>query len=66
MSKQRKIKLTITIEHEIIDDWFEGERKTPKEKLREYEDAFSDIEVLENHVLSVQKYGWDVKAEYLP
>jgi len=65
MKRQRKVKVIITIEHEFIDDWFEGERKTPKEKLSEYEDAFSDIEVLENHVLSKQKYGWDVRAEYL-
>ena len=65
MNRQRKIKVTITIIHEMVDDWFEGERKTPREKLGEYEDAFSDIEILENHVLSEQKYGWDVKAVYL-
>ena len=66
MAKQRKVKLTITLEHTIIDDWYEGEGKTPKQKLRDYEESFGDIEVLSNHVLSEMKYGWDVKAEYLP
>lgn len=66
MSKQRKIKLTITIEHLIDDDWYEGEGKTPSQKLRKYEEEFGDIEVLDNHVLSDIQYGWDVKAEYYP
>ena len=66
MSKKRKIKLTITIEHTIVDDWFEGEGKSPKQKLKLYEEEFGDIETLENHILSKIKYGWDVKAEYLP
>ena len=65
MSKQKQVKITITLEHVMNDDWYEGEGKSSKEKLDEYEEEFGDIEVLINHVLEKQKYGWKVKAKFV-
>ena len=53
-------KAKITISFEIEDDWYVGERKTQKERKRQYEEDFSDIEVLENHI---PQYGYDVKVD---
>jgi hypothetical protein len=52
-------KAIITIQFEIEDNFYVGERKTKKERIRQYEEDFSDIEVLENHI---PKYGYDVKV----
>jgi len=59
----KKIKININIEHEIDDNWYEDEKLTPKQKLRKYEEDFSDLEVLVN-LLDDIKYDWNVKAEY--
>jgi len=54
------VKVKITVSFEIEDDWFKGERKTKKERMKEYKEAFGDIETLVNHC---PKYGYDVEAE---
>ena len=44
----KKVRITVTFD--IEDDWYEAERKTKKERVKLYEEEFSDIEILENHM----------------
>ena len=45
-----KNKVEITVKFEIDDDFYVGERLSKKERERLYEENFSDIEVLVNHI----------------
>ncbi len=52
-------KAVISIQFEIEDNWYAGERRTKKERIKQYAEDFSDIEVLENHI---PKYGYIVNV----
>jgi len=55
-------KVRITISFEMDDNFYAGERKTKKERIRQYEEDFSDIEIFENNI---PYWGYDVKAELI-
>ena len=52
--------IKIIVSFTIMDNWYNGQRLSKKEKLEKYTEEFLDIEVLENHI---PKYGYDVDVE---
>lgn len=59
--RMKKVKLTITIEHEMEDNWYQAEGLSKGQRVKRYEEDFSDIEVLVNNI--DRSGGWNVKAE---
>ena len=59
----KKVKININIDYEMDDDWYRGDGLSSSQKLKQYKEDFSDLEILVN-LLSEIKYGWEVKVAY--